>query len=87
MYQTVYYDYKTRICYLRDDVRGLLKIPHQPTYYRRIYEQQEGAYPVLTGGWAVPCSTYSENDDVLEKDISGNRVLRDNCEFCCETIL
>jgi DNA polymerase elongation subunit (family B) len=70
MYQSIFYNYKNKTIHLRDDNKGWFEIPHQPTYYRRVYDQQEGAYPVLTGGWAVPCLKYSESDDILERDIN-----------------
>lgn len=70
MYQAIYYDFKDYTYYLRDDKTGWTQFQYQPTYWRRVDEWQEGAQPVLTGGWAVPTKKYSKEDpNLLEKDI------------------
>jgi DNA polymerase elongation subunit (family B) len=70
MYQAVFYDHQTYTYYLRDDKQGWLDFQYKPTFWRRVEEHQEGAKPVLTGGWAMPTQKYDKNDpDLLEKDI------------------
>jgi len=70
MYQALYYDFQTYTYHLRDDDKGWLEFQYQPTYWKRINEWEDGAHPVLTGGWAVPTKKYSKDDpDLLEKDI------------------
>jgi len=70
MYQAVYYDFSTYTYYLRDDKKGWLDFQYQPTYWKRVSEKQDGARPVLTGGWAVPTRKLDKNDpDLLERDI------------------
>jgi len=70
MYQAVYYDFSTYTYYLRDDKKGWLDFQYQPTYWKRVSEKQDGARPVLTGGWAIPTKKLDKNDpDLLEKDI------------------
>ena len=77
MYQAIFYDYKTHTYFLRDDQHSKFKqFQYQPTYYKRISEWQEGAFPVLTGGWALPTRKYDKEDsNLLEKDISRELVL------------
>ena len=70
MYQALYYDFQTYTYHLRDDDKGWLEFQYQPTYWKRVNEWEDGAHPVLTGGWAVPTKKYSKDDpDLLEKDI------------------
>ena len=70
MYQSIYYDHKSYTYHLRDDKTGWSKFQYQPTYWKRIDEWQEGAQPILTGGWAKPTKKYSKEDpNLLEKDI------------------
>ena len=70
MYQSIYYDHKLYTYYLRDDKTGWTQFQYQPTYWKRIDEWDEGAQPVLTGGWAVPTKKYNKEDtNLLEKDI------------------
>jgi len=70
MYQAIYYDFSTYTYYLRDDKQGWLDFQLQPTFWKRVSGWQEGARPVLTGGWAIPTRKYDKNDpDLLEKDI------------------
>jgi DNA polymerase elongation subunit (family B) len=70
MYQSIYYDHQTYTYYLRDDKQGWLDFQLQPTFWKRVPRWQEGARPVLTGGWAIPTRKYDRNDpDLLEKDI------------------
>jgi DNA polymerase elongation subunit (family B) len=70
MYQSIYYDHQTYTYYLRDDKQGWLDFQLQPTFWKRVPGWQEGARPVLTGGWAIPTRKYDKNDpDLLEKDI------------------
>jgi DNA polymerase elongation subunit (family B) len=70
LYQSIYYDFKTYTYYLRDDIRGWSQFQYQPTYWKRVDEWQEGAQPILTGGWAKPTKKYNKEDtNLLEKDI------------------
>lgn len=70
MYQAIYYSYKDYKIYLRDDEQGWSSHDYKPTYYNRVPEYVEGAYPVLTGGYAVPTKKYDKtNSNQLEKDI------------------
>jgi DNA polymerase elongation subunit (family B) len=70
MYQSIYYDFSTYTYHLRDDKQGWLEFQYQPTYWKRVNSYQEGAQPVLTGGWAIPTKKLDKNDpDLLEKDI------------------
>jgi len=76
LYQSVYYDYKSYTYFLRDDKEGWSNFKFQPTYYKRISEFQEGALPVLTGGWAMPTQKYNKTDtNLLERDINKELVL------------
>jgi len=76
MYQAIYYDFKDYTYYLRDDKIGWTQFQYQPTYWRRVDEWQEGAQPVLTGGWAIPTKKYSKEDpNLLEKDIDKSLVV------------
>ena len=71
MYQSVYYDFTDYTYYLRDDKVGWKQFTYQPTYWKRAEEWNEGARPILTGGWAVPTKKYSKDDStLLEKDIN-----------------
>ena len=73
MYQSIYYDYSTYTYHLQDDKQGWLEFQFQPTYWKRVNEYQEGARPVLTGGYAIPTKKLDKNDpDLLEKDIDKN---------------
>jgi DNA polymerase elongation subunit (family B) len=70
MYQAIYYDFQTYTYHLRDDKQGWMDFQFQPTYWKRVNEWQDGAKPVLTGGWAIPTKKLDKNDpDLLEKDI------------------
>jgi hypothetical protein len=41
---------------------------------QKIIEWQDGAKPVLTGGWAIPTKKLDKNDpDLLEKDIDKSK--------------
>ena len=76
MYQSIYYDFSTYTYHLRDDKQGWLEFQFQPTYWKRVSEYQEGAQPVLTGGWAIPTKKLDKNDpDLLEKDIDKNLLI------------
>jgi len=76
MYQAIYYDFKDYHYYLRDDKTGWSKFQYQPTYWKRVDEWQEGAQPVLTGGWAMPTKKYNKEDtNLLEKDIDKELVV------------
>lgn len=74
MYQSIFYDKQQKIIYLRDDIDGWSQQKYTPQVYKRIKEYQEGAYKVLTGGYALPLLKNKkwEWDDIniLEKDIS-----------------
>ena len=73
MYQSIYYDYSTYTYHLRDDKQGWMEFQFQPTYWKRVNEYQDGARPVLTGGYAIPTKKLDKNDpDLLEKDIDKN---------------
>ena len=70
MYQSVFYNHQTYTYHLRDDKQGWLEFQYKPTFWRRVEEYQEGAKPVLTGGWAIPTQKYDKYDsNLLEKDI------------------
>jgi DNA polymerase elongation subunit (family B) len=70
LYQSIYYDFKTYTYYLRDDKTGWNQFQYQPTYWKRVDKWQEGAQPVLTGGWAIPTKKYNKEDsNLLERDI------------------
>jgi DNA polymerase elongation subunit (family B) len=76
MYQAIHYDFSTYTYHLRDDKSGWHEFKFQPTYYKRVDEYQEGAQPVLTGGWAMPTTKYSKDDtNLLEKDINKELVV------------
>ena len=71
MYQSVYFDYSDYTYHLRDDVKGWSQFQYQQTYWKRVDEWEEGAQPILTGGYAVPTKKYSKDDpNLLEKDIN-----------------
>jgi DNA polymerase elongation subunit (family B) len=73
MYQSIYYDFSTYTYHLRDDKQGWMEFQFQPTYWKRVNEYQDGARPVLTGGYAIPTKKLDKNDpDLLEKDIDKN---------------
>jgi DNA polymerase elongation subunit (family B) len=73
MYQSIYYDYSTYTYHLRDDKQGWMEFQFQPTYWKRVNEYQDGAQPILTGGYAIPTKKLDKNDpDLLEKDIDKN---------------
>ena len=69
MYQSIFYNRKTKTVHLRDDEKGWVDFKHKPTLYKRVPGQTKNSLPVLTGGWAEPCSKYSETDEILEKDL------------------
>ena len=76
MYQAIHYDFSTYTYHLRDDKSGWHEFKFQPTYYKRVDEYEEGAQPVLTGGWAIPTTKYSKDDtNLLEKDINKELVV------------
>ena len=76
MYQAIHYDFSTYTYHLRDDKSGWHEFKFQPTYYKRVDEHEEGAQPVLTGGWAMPTTKYSKDDtNLLEKDINKELVV------------
>jgi len=71
MYQSIYYDFQTYTYHLRDDKIGWSEFKYQPTFWKRVNNHQEGAQPVLTGGWAVPTKKFNKEDsNLLEKDIN-----------------
>jgi len=71
MYQSIYYSHQDYTYHLRDDKTGWNAFQFQPTFWKRVKEYQDGAQPVLTGGWAIPTKKYDKNDpNLLEKDIS-----------------
>ena len=70
MYQSVFYNHQTYTYHLRDDKQGWMEFQFQPTFWKRVEKHQDGAQPILTGGWAVPTRKYDKHDpDLLEKDI------------------
>lgn len=76
MYQVVYYCYKERKYWVKDDLEGWKNFEYYPTYYKRINQYQKGALPVLTGGWAIETKKCDKNDpNLLEKDINRELVL------------
>jgi DNA polymerase elongation subunit (family B) len=71
LYQSIYYDFTDYTYYLRDDKAGWKTFQHNPTYWRRVDEWDEGAQPILTGGWAMPTTKFKKDDpNLLEKDIN-----------------
>jgi len=71
LYQSVYFDYSDYTYHLRDDVKGWLQFQYQQTYWKRVNKWEEGAQPILTGGYAVPTKKYNKEDpNLLEKDIN-----------------
>ena len=80
MYQSIYYNFKDYNIYLRDDISGWSSHEYKPTYYNRVPKYVEGAFPVLTGGYATPTKRYEkDNPHQLEKDIDKELAfLRDN---------
>jgi hypothetical protein len=62
MYQSIYYDFTDYTYYLRDDKAGWKTFQHKPTYWKRAEEWDEGAQPILTGGWAVPTTKFKKDD-------------------------
>jgi len=82
MYQAIFYDHQTYSYYLRDDVSKWSNFKYQPTYYKRVPNEVEGALPVLTGGWAVQTQKYVKDDpNLLERDIDKELVLLRDCYF------
>jgi len=75
MYQSILYDFKEYKYYLKDDKKGVIDFQYTPTYYQRLGEHEEGALPILTGGWAKPCKLQKDNPNILEKDINKELVL------------
>ena len=70
MYQAIYFDYKTRTVFLRDDANGWDEFQHKPVFYKRVSKASENSLPVLTGGYAVPTQKWTKDDpDLLERDI------------------
>jgi DNA polymerase elongation subunit (family B) len=70
MYQSIYYNWKTRECHLRDDSEGWCQFEYQPTYYRL---HPEGKYATLDGKRANPTKKYVKEDkDLYEKDVDKN---------------
>jgi len=71
LYQSVYYCYRDKRYFIRDDEQGFQSFQYQPTYYKRIPEYTDGALPVLTGGFAKPTQQFDKDDpNLLEKDIN-----------------
>jgi DNA polymerase elongation subunit (family B) len=71
MYQASYYDHKTYKTYVRDDERNWEVYEYSPQVYKRVKKNQEGAMPVLTGGWAIPVDRYEKNNpNLLETDLN-----------------
>jgi DNA polymerase elongation subunit (family B) len=71
LYQAIYYDFENYTYHLRDDEIGWSEFKYQPTYWKRVDEWDEGAQPILTGGWAMPTKKYNKDDpNLLEKDIN-----------------
>ena len=75
MYQSIYYDFSTYTYHLRDDKQGWLEFQYRPTYWKRVNEYQEGARPVLTGGWAIPTKKLDKNDVVIGPATDGGYYL------------
>ena len=71
MYQSIYYCYKEKQYYLRDDVKGWLNFQYYPTLYKRTSDPDENSLPILTGGYANPIKGKIDYNDpnLLEKDI------------------
>lgn len=71
MYQSIYYCYKDRSYYLRDDKKGWSQFQYPQTCYKRVKEYREDALPVLTGGYAIPYNKIDKNDtSLLERDLN-----------------
>lgn len=73
MYQSVYYCYKEKKYWIRDDEAGWSDFQHTPTVYKRIPSKIEGSLPILTGGFCYPIKKsweHKEDTNILEKDIN-----------------
>ena len=57
---------------MRDCKSGWHQFKHNPIFYKRVKHQQDGALPVLTGGYCVPVNGKADwsDPDLLEKDIN-----------------
>ena len=79
MYQCVFYDHQTYMYYVRDDKKGWNSFKYQQTFYKRLSKYEEGAFPILTGGWSKATTKYSKDDiNLLERDINKELlILRD----------
>jgi DNA polymerase elongation subunit (family B) len=72
LYQSIYFDRSTYNIFLRDDKSGWHQFKHNPIFYKRVKHQQDGALPVLTGGYCIPVNGKADwsDPDLLEKDIN-----------------
>ena len=72
MYQSIFFDRSTYNIFLRDCKSGWHQFKHNPIFYKRVKHQQDGALPVLTGGYCVPVNGKADwsDPDLLEKDIN-----------------
>ena len=72
MYQSIFFDRSTYNIFLRDCKSGWYQFKHNPIFYKRVKHQQDGALPVLTGGYCVPVNGKADwsDPDLLEKDIN-----------------
>lgn len=79
MYQAISYDREKKDYWLRDDKQGWKNFKYNPVCYKRVEGQPIGSLPILTGGYAVPVTSFDYKDNsVLEKDIDKELVvLRD----------
>jgi DNA polymerase elongation subunit (family B) len=70
MYQSLYFNYKTRTCHLRDDSEGWCEFEYHPTYYKI---DANGSFETLDGKRANPTKKYDKEDNNLyEKDVDKN---------------
>jgi DNA polymerase elongation subunit (family B) len=73
MYQAIFYNKKTKLYHLRDDVKGWDKFPYQHTFYK---PDLQGQYLTLFGDSVSPTKNY--NKECFETDVDEEtRVLVD----------
>ncbi len=71
MFQAVHYCHKTYKTFVRDCQSGWEEYDYKPQIYKRVPEYQDGALPVLTGGYAIPIRKFEkDNPNLLEKDLN-----------------
>ena len=66
MYQSIYYNFRTKTCHLRDDKQGWLSFDYAPTYYKL---DPNGKYETLDGKRVSPTYTCDKNDPLTYYEI------------------